>query len=803
MTNFVVITFRRLLKEKYYALICVLSLALGIASALLITLYLLSELTFDQYHENHNNINRVVTRIADVQIAVSGDGVGPALVQENPQFLDFVRFREAPEQRFTVGTNSNTWEEVHFVDPSVFEHFTIAPIYGNPASALTDPYSLAISKSFAEFYFGTGNPVGERISTTRFDFQITLVYEDLPNNVTQKFEVLMPYSMQEVYEPETAESAARDFFPTGARTFLITASPVASEVMAEISNGFRETHMNDAFGLRPDMFEISLQVLSEIHFGAGITLDDEATGNIVNIYLFSAIAIVLVLVSCINYVNLATARAASRIREVAMKKILGAGERRLIIQFLIESLMFVIIAIGIGMLLAAAALVIPSIQVFTGFTGLSELFSTSATSLWFLGVVILLSLLSGIYPAYYLSRQNILSAFRAESKSWRSGLPVRQVLVFAQMVTSVMIVSCVFIMLKQAEFLSDSPLGFTRDNRLVVELQGADAIRARQALATELENHSNIESVSMMARTFGRGLSIGVQQVTNGAGEEITLTSNNFRIGSELLETLEIDVLGGIPLQESQDDSDTRPVLVNETLAKFMGWEQAIGQEFGNNRVVGMIRDFHYMSLHQPIDNLSLTLYDDAVLDDLPESQKASTTIDLIVAIRSGFDNETRNFIEDTVRQFSSQTVIEILTLDEVWYEMYEDDTQAVDLVVFFSGISVFISLLGLTGLSAFNTQQRSKEVAIRKVIGAPVMSLLVTLSLNMLKMIALSIIPAFFIAYYASNIWLERFAYQAEFSLAPYAIAAVIVIACSIVTLLLQTYRTAQSNPVNYLKYE
>ncbi len=803
--NFLIITYRRLVREKFYALTCILSLSLGFASSILISLFLLSELSFDLHHQNHDRIYRVISGFADFEIPNSGYEIGPALVRDNPQFLESVRFRDAFESEFTYGESTNNWENVFLTDANVFDIFSFNPLLGDKDSAFQDPYSIAVSESFAEFYFGDSDPIGEVLSTEKYELRVTLVFEDLPENVTKRYDALLPFELVAIYQPESLVNFGERFLINANDTYLYVTENFDPRSIEAASAYLFETYMASEFQERTGSataFQLSVQKLSDIHFGS-VMLFDDGTGNITNLYIFAAVAIALLVISCINYVNLATARAAVRIKEVAMRKILGASNRHLALQFLSESILFIGLAFAIGILLSMLAIALGFVESLTGKAELNSLLLTPARLLLIVFAGLVIGVVSGIYPALTLARQSMLAVLKPQQRSWRIGLPLRQLLVLMQMTASVIIVSCVFIMLQQANFLADSPMGFRKNNQLVTRIRGAETIRSREAIMTELIRHNDILSVVEMGGALGRSLSVSVLNVEDNTGQTVTMTTNNFRAGAGFLDTLEIELLQGNMFRAEQADIDNAPVLVNETFVKQMEWTQPIGKKVGGSEVIGVIRDFHYLPLHEPIAPVFIAPYSDRFLDDLEASRLERVTLDFMISITGNNLADTTEYIEGVIAQFSNQPIIEIKSLNDVWNEMYDTENQTIVLIGLFGAICIVISLLGLAGLAAYNTQQRAKEVAIRKVLGASVLEIIGLLSLNMIKVFTLSIIPAFIGAYYLSNIWLERFSYRGEFSGMPYILAVIVVGTFSMAILVLQTFRTAQANPVTRLKYE
>lgn len=815
MKSFFVITLRRLMKEKFYAFVCVLSLALGIAGSLIVSLYLLHELTFDRYHENHEKIYRVDTHLGSLaSLPFAGYETTAALVRDNSQYLDYVRFREADEKLFVFGDNENLWNETFLVDESVFANFTFDVLYGDINTAFDDPYSIAISDTFAQFYFGDRDPIGELISSEQFEFRVTLVYQDLPNNVSHKYDALIPMSMLEIYQPDFSSDYAEMFMAMVGASYLIVPDNYDPDSIELATQSFFEDYMAEGFsratgGVDIGQYRLELQKLSEIHFGPDMSLDGnggygDSGGNIVNVYLFSAVALALLAIGVINYINLATARASIRAKEIAMKKILGATRETLIKHFLLESLIFVIVAVWLGISLCSLALELAYIKSFVGGSELGTIFASPFSVLIFVLAVIFLAIASGLYPAFYLTRQSAISSLKVEQRSHGMGFPVRQLLVFAQLTASIIIVACVLIMLRQSDFLTNSPMGFKKSNQLVVQLRGTDSIRAREALINELIQHPDILQAVEMSSAFGRGVSnLSILPVDTNSGERRNLRMYGFNVGETFLEAMEIQLLQGTMFRRQQDSNVEVPALVNESFVKEMEWDKPLGKKAGNALVVGVVKDFHYMPLHKSIQPLILTPYTDSQINSTSESRRNRARVDLVISIAGAVKTETRDYIEEVTRRFTSQPVVEIVLLDDVWDELYADDTRAISLVGFFSFLCIIISLLGLAGLAAYNTELRGKEVAVRKVLGASLSNLLVLFSLDTIKVFAIATIPAAFGTYYLSDSWLQGFAYKADFSPLPYLASLSIIGVVSMAVMLLYTCRAAQSNPAKKLKYE
>ena len=473
--NFINIAWRRLCREKFYALVCICSLALGIAGSLLISLYLVSELTFDHYHKNYARIYRVTSDFSGTKVATSGFEIGPLVVEDYPPFLNFVRFKKAPENEFDYGDKSNQWGDVFLADPSIFEVFTIIPLRGDPATALQDPYSIAISETLANYYFGDRDPIGELLTTDRFEFRITLVFEDLPDNVTQQYDAILPFQLSEIYQPDITENFAERFISNHKTYFLVTRDfdpssfkPISESLFQDyIRSGFGEVTGN----VENLVLTHDLQNLGDMRFGQQY-VGGEVVGSLMNVYIFSAIVVALLLSSCINYVNLATARAATRAREVSVKKLLGADKGHLILQFIGESVFHVGIAFILGILLAQLVIELGVVERFTGKTELGQLLlSPESISLLTLAWL-MIGVLAGIYPAFQLSKPSLMLIVRPLGILHKTTIHLREVLVLLQLTVAIAIISSVLIMLRQSDFLLNTPLGFEKSSRYVVQLQG-------------------------------------------------------------------------------------------------------------------------------------------------------------------------------------------------------------------------------------------------------------------------------------------------------------------------------------------
>ena len=797
----ITIAVRKLLKEKLYVSICIGSLAIGIACSLVIALYLYSELTYDQSHENHERIYRLSTNVYSITLNSAGFETGPILTRENPEILDYVRFSAAPEKLFTAGGNSRAWKEIYLADPSVFNIFTLNVVYGDKDTALTDPYSIAISESFSQYYFGDKNPIGEIVNTERFDFRVSLVYEDLPENVQFRYDAILPLDLIQVYSPGFPDSHSASYL-VSVTTYLQVSDAFSQELFESIHQRYFEAYVKADLPFTAGGYTLSAQALTDNYYSEAI-LDGGRTGSLVTVYTLAALAVFLLLMACINYINLTTARASKRLREIGMRKLLGASRAQLVFQLLSESFVYCTASLLAGMLLAVCVL---ELSLLNELIGKTELLVMLSRPLIIVLIIVLwgtVSLVAGLYPAMYLARTRLMLSLKpAAGMKRRPG--IRDVLVVFQLLISCSIIICVLIMQNQVRFVLEAPLGFETKDKLTVRLKGADVVEQIDVISQLLLQSVSVRAVATASFAPGQGLAMSITEIEQNDGEITTNMTHPLNVGSEFLDVMDIDVVTGRGLPEQPDGSGMTYMLVSEALVRQMEWDQPLGKRIGGGVVVGVFRDFHYQSLHEPIGPLVLWPLDNSptAFSSLSATARAEVERDLIIAV-SGDMTSARSDILDVLSQFTTGRNLELRSLEESWLNFYQDDIKAERLVSIFAGISVFISLLGLIGLTSYAAEQRSKELAIRKVLGASVSQTLLLLSRHALLALMVAILPASLLSFYLVQIWLSRFTYTADVTVMPFIWAFLLIAGISITTVLLQSWRSATGNPVEKLRYE
>jgi putative ABC transport system permease protein len=820
LTNYIKITLRNLYKEKMYALINVSGLSLGIACCIILGLFLHSELTYDQHHLKHKRIFRVVTEASRDGIlrrsARTTEVLGPLMARDYPEIETYVRFLYLGNTLLRHEDDAFYWENVCFADESVFEVFTHEYIYGDPKMALSDPVSIAVSESFARKYFGDANPIGKTITNNDgFDYKITLVFADLPENTHLKYDVLVLIPSNRV-NTSLDDGTVIDKLKMSPRwyTYLLMPEGYQAKSFQGIWESFFNRYIKEI--TRNDWRKTYLEPLTDIHLKSDLSRD-RPKGDKFLVYGLLMVGAFILIVACINYVNLSTARSMKRGREVGVRKVLGATRIQLITQFLGESVFFSLIALVIGIVLVETALTFTPINDLLGKQELIDFFSEPALLLWMLALSLVIGLISGLYPAFYHSSILPISALTGRSHVGKKGFRLRQLLVLVQFIISIGVIAATILMAIQMRFVNNIDLGFNKENRVITNLIGADLIEKVPTLKTELLSDSRILGVSLAYQMPGgeitdqyAGLEIAGYtfpvEGNDGLMERATL--NLMQVDEDFIEVIGAKIKLGRDFSKRLSTDVERSCLVNEATVKMMGWVEPLGKRIGESggyyggRVVGVVEDFNFRSLHQRVEPLVMYLIRDD-FSALSPSTRAVILRQMALNVSGREMAETLNYIEDVFAEFDPTYPFEYELLDHKLDELYSSERRLMTLTGIFSGICIFISCLGLFGLAAFTTEQRTKEIGIRKVLGATTFQIIVMLSRSILLIVLVASIIASVAAYLAIDEWLAGFAYHAGINPLVFVFSAAFAMAVAFGTVALQSFRTAQANPVEALRYE
>lgn len=806
--NYVRVAVRNLSQDYVYTLINLTGLSLGLACFLVLALHLESELTYDRHFQNHENIYRVVNELntsgkIDFS-AITSRELGPLLKADYDEVIDFVRFFPSTSggQLILRGKDEQYyWDNVFLADENIFNILRHEIIYGDPESALKDPLAIAISETMSKRYFGNRNPIGETLSTDTASYKVTLVFADLPDNTHLQYPALLSYNRLKAFFGDTA-NVSQALWNISDYTYLLMRPDMKPAAFNTISTDFFDRYMSENGQQFNSVWRFFIEPLAEIHLNSETTYD-EPRGNRFYVYAFSIIACLVLLIACINYMNLATARSINRAKEIGMRKIIGAHKEQIVMQFLGESLVFTFISLVIALGLTYLVAAYTPVSSLLGKPLEFDIYRPSLLAfLLILGLTV--SLISGMYPAFHLSAIKPISALRAGKGMKGRGVNLRQVLVFLQFMISIGVIACTILMAIQIHYIQTKPLGFSKENKVLVTLRGADLIEKIPTLRNDLLANRSVLGVAFAESVPGLDIPINIVEVDSNEGKKESMTFNRMGVDENFFEVMEIKLLQGRTFGPNTPPNSS--IMINEAVVERMGWEDPIGKRVKSgpfeNQVIGVVRDFHVHSLHRPVEPLFLhmTGYDFSEMNEL--NRRVVTEI-LIIHIADQNIPETLSFLQSKFSEFDPTHPFEYEFLDELLDKLYVSEKRQMTLIAVFASVCILISCLGLFGLASFTTAQRTKEIGIRRLLGASRQSIIILLFKDIVGLILIAAVFASAVSYYVISTWLSDFQYKEDINLLVFLLATSIALAVAFLTVALQSYKTASANPGIALRYE
>jgi putative ABC transport system permease protein len=802
------ISLRTLYREKRYAAINIAGLSLALACIIILALYLRSELTYDRHFDGYANLYRVVnefnTNGTVDDFALTSQMLGPMMQQEVPDIEAVVRFRfNDGETVMHYGELGFYWENAMFATPNVFEVFSHDIIYGDPATALLEPATVAISESVARTYFGDRNPIGEIMTNDGGSpYRVTLVFADQPDNTHLKYPVLFSSMGPFTADPTNITQQQGMLFGVSWYNYVKMREGYDPAQWTATSQAFFDKHMKQIGEANGMSWRSWLQPLKDIHLYSDVGYD-QPTGNVYYLYAFSAVAVFILIIACINYMNLSTARSAKRAREVGMRKILGSTRKALIVQFLSESLLYSVIALVLGIVIVEVAFTFTSINDLLNKPLTLSLTNEPALVLAAAGLALAVGLLSGLYPALYLSSWQPLNALVGNRTTGKSSAHFRSALVFIQFTISVAVIASTLLMGLQMRYINSKELGYEKENRVIIELRGLNVLQQIPVITAELLKNPEVVAVTTSNSMLGDTVGVNSIPVETMSGEmEATLVSN-LLVGKEFVEVMGLNLLEGRSFNTRLLTDVGSNIVVNEALVRHMGWDNALGKRIMDGRVIGVLSDFHYASLRTPIAPFAMRTYPDNQFDNVQEELKAFINRNLIVNIKGGNVRETLASLEDQITRFDPKHPFTYTFFDESLNLLYQSEERLMKLIGIFAVICIFISCLGLYGLAAFTTEQRTREIGIRKVLGASAGQIIGLLSRNILGLVTAGAVLATVLSWLAIDEWLSNFSYRTSINPLAFVVATVAALVIAYATVALQSWKTAQSDPSLSLRHE
>ncbi len=805
------ITLRNLLKKPSFTLINIFGLGLGMASCLAISLYVWYDLSFDDF-QNENVYRIALNRVypeREVDYAFIPHSISPQMVEDFPEVVQQARvFKVFAPVNIRIGEDKYSEEKVVFADSTVFEMLSIPLIEGDPNTALQKPDGMIITRSTAKKLFKSTEVVGEIVETQNGTFSITGVSEDYPKNSHFEFDYLLPLHSLDFFNqtnwtgftciayiksnpginPEIIQNKLPNLIRQYADGEIKARNGISYDEYIEAGNGYN----------------YSLQPIKDIHLHSNLEGEIKPNGNITYVYIFSIVAVFILVIASINFMNLSTARSTERGKEVGIRKVLGSSRKQLVMQFLMEA-----VIIAAASFAAALTLVFFALPFFNELANRPLSLETLLTpdKMILIGIIVLLvGLSSGLYPAFFISAFSPLKVMKGELKTSSKGMSLRNGLVIVQFAISIALISATLIVGKQMNFLMNKSLGFDHSQVLVIE--NAFALNTQQNAVNwerfetfkkeinDLQPVLNSSYSSAMPGSVMPGYIVRVP----GTGKE-SMVARNITFDDDMLDCMKMNLKEGRFFEKSFNDSLS--MVLNETAVLKLGIpEPVIGSKIininNNNEqveytIVGMVEDFHFQSLHTAMEPIAITSNEDA----------NAFFADMIIRVKAGEYQEAINQIEKSWSSFVPDSPISYYALDDQLASYYDTERATMKIFGFFTSLAIVIACIGLLGLSAFIINLRIKEIGVRKVLGASTGQIMILLGSDFGKLILLSSLIAVPLAIYWTSSWLENFAYSIAIPYFSFFISVILALLIGLITVSIQTFKAAHSNPVNSLRSE
>jgi len=791
--NYMKIALRNIKRHKGYSFINIAGLAIGMTCFIFIMLYVQHELSFDNFHEKKDRIYRVIRRNPG-QIFMGSD-----YYVDTPEPLAKAMMDDLPEVEHASRAgklfnpllsykDSRFYENGIIADENFLNIFSFTLLRGDK-SGLSEPNTIYLTERLAKKYFGNEDPMNKIIDYRQFmeNYQLIVkgIIEDVPHNSHIRFDFIISFETWK-NDPEK-----QDDFNWGKSIFYtyLTLEEVADYkfVESKLAGLFAKYTGNMYSGI-----QWMIEPLGTIHLHSDYNWDWAAITDIKYLYIFGAIGMVILLVACINYMSLATGRSAKRAREIGIRKVVGARNNQLIRQFLSESVILSILSAIISA--AAVKLLLP---VFNNFTGLPLTFNPLSNSYILPGIFLLVmftGIISGSYPALLLSSFRPVKVLKSGLFTSSKGANLRNFLVVFQFFTTVTLIVGTIVIYKQLLFIKNIDLGYKRDHVIVIESFDENIQRRYHVIKSELLKNPAITGVTRGHLPMFITMR-GTIEVENVESEMVTSRMYAAPVGYDYLNLFDMEIVAGRDFSREIATDETEGVIMNEEAVKRMGWDDPIGKKVNfwarkNGRVIGVVKNFNFFTLHERIEPVLLYLGPDRAVWFAVRSQPEKMT-------------ETFNYVKETINRFTEKLPAGVSFMDDLFYAKYKTEQNLGEIMTVFAAIAIFIACLGLFGLASFTAERRTKEIGIRKVLGASVSEIFILLCREFTKWVLLANIIAWPVAYYFMNKWLQSFAFRINIGLGIFLTSGMIALAIALLTVSYQSIKAATANPVDSLRYE
>ncbi len=792
LKNYFLVAIRHLKRQPGYALLNILGLTIGIASALLIVLYLNQETSYDKHNANAANIYRISADITEpdnaFRWATSQSPLGNTVKTEFQEVRQFTRFAGGGNTRFRHNDIQYEAEDLYLVDSTVFDVFSYSFVQGDPETVLAAPNSIVLNETLAKRIFKGENPMDQVLETERASYKVTGVYKDVPITSHLRPDAMISFSSNEQY------ANSQNWGGFGLYTYIVLNDGVDP---AYVEKRLNEEIIDKYVATIFDQFDIKIKYeminILDIHLYSDFTGEPTALGNIDYVYIFLVVAIFLVLIACINYMNLATARSMRRSLEVGIRKVMGAFRGSLIRQFIIESVLIALVSMLLSILLLIV--VVPVINTQVGTTLLLSDLLSQRIVLTLVGILIFTGLISGSYPAFYLSGFSPIKAIKGGSGSKRTGnVWLRRILVGLQFSISMFMLIGTLVIYQQMQFVRKADLGFNKDQVVNFTLN-RNTSESWETFRTKLLQNPNVSDASTSTSVPGNGFGKNIMQVETNEGVMEEYGVDWYGVDYDYVDVLGLEIVAGRSFSRDFPSDTATSVMVNESMVERMGWDNPIGMRFQFDsdstvfhKVIGVLKDFHHFSLYNPIESIMI----------FPNLNNRQAMVKIKGDLEEGLAH-----LEASWEELFPNTPLEYQFLDQNFMEAYENDQLRGQLFLGFALMMIIISGLGLLGLASFTAEQRTKEISVRKVLGADVRGLVLLLVKDFIWLVLVGALPAFIVGYKIMNNWLSDFEYHTEISFMIFIAVLLIVGVFVMLTTGFQAYKAATVNPSENLKYE
>jgi putative ABC transport system permease protein len=807
--NYFKIAWRNLMKYKFISFINLFGLTVGLTCCLLITTYILNELSYDRYNKNADNIYRLTRTFyngngeATLNLSTISPPFGYYLPTDFPEIQKMTRLLNNGTTPLRYKDKLINEQNVYFADNNLFDVFTVDVVKGNPKTALNDPFSVMLSEETAKKYFGDEDPINKVLrANNQFDIKVTGVYKSFPSNAHMHPNILVSFNTLKDSAVYGEENLRTNWGNNSFFTYIMLPKGYNIENMKARFPAFLDKHMIGQYGPnKPSKFtKIDLQKLTDIHLYSHTDYEAEPNGDISRIWIFGCIALFILLIACINYMNLSTARSALRAREIGIRKVIGARRKEIIFQFLSESVLLCWVAILLAGVLTYAF--IPWLNDVSG-----QNLSFGILMRWQIIVPLFLTpfivgVSSGLYPSLFMSSFQPVKTLKGLFNAQGSSINFRKVLVVFQFAISIGLIITTTVVFQQLRYMQNASLGYNKEH--IVTLPYYSQLNDQyESFRNILLRNSNIKEVGRSSRIpTGRLLDgMGAQAPGNDSMVPVKADIRFVAADYDFIPTYGIQVVAGRNFSRDYG-TDTAGFILNEAAVKAVGWktpQEAVGKAFkygdATGRIIGVMNDFHFESLHQTIAPLIL------IMPSVPPGQTYYNSVS--IKISGSNVSSSLATLKSTWQQYLPELPYQYTFLDENFAKLYASEQRQGTIFIIFACLAIFIACLGLFGLSAFAITQRVKEIGVRKVLGANTSTIVTLLSKDFLKLVLFASVFAFPVAWYAMNKWLQDFAYRVNIQWWVFILAGILAALIALITVSFQAIKAALANPVKSLRTE